>query len=129
MPQAHFGPIKVSDGFADERVLYLSDIFPTAWQALAYADVDTDGTLAVIGLGPVGQLCGRVAKQQEVERVIGVDLVPERLALANSYGIETVDMSQVDNVAEAIIELTGGRGAEPFVDKFASTGFMRCARR
>ncbi|MBA3991087.1 MAG: glutathione-dependent formaldehyde dehydrogenase [Propionibacteriales bacterium] len=116
VPQAHFGPVKVPDGVADDRLLYLSDILPTAWQAVAYADVDSDGTLAVIGLGPVGQLCARIARHQGIERVIGVDLVPERLALAKSHGVETVDMSQVDDVADALIELTDGRGADGVID-------------
>jgi threonine dehydrogenase-like Zn-dependent dehydrogenase len=75
VPQAHFGPIKVPAGAADERYLYLSDILPTAWQAVAYADVPAGGTLAVLGLGPVGQLAARIALHQGVERVIGVDRV------------------------------------------------------
>jgi threonine dehydrogenase-like Zn-dependent dehydrogenase len=63
VPQAQFGPIKVPDGIPDERFLYLSDILPTAWQAFEYADVPADGTLAVLGLGPVGQLTARIALQ------------------------------------------------------------------
>ena len=116
VPQAHFGPIKVPDGFADERFLYLSDIVPTAWQAVAFADVPPGGTLAVIGLGPVGQLCGRIGRLQGVDRVIGVDSVPERLALAARYGMESVDTGEVANVADALIELTGGRGADAVID-------------
>ena len=80
VPQAHFGPIKVPDAHTDERFLYLSDILPTAWQAVAYADVPRGGTLAVLGLGPVGQFCARIGRHLGAERVIGVDLVPERLA-------------------------------------------------
>ncbi|HLK94626.1 MAG TPA: alcohol dehydrogenase catalytic domain-containing protein, partial [Nocardioidaceae bacterium] len=86
VPQAHFGPVKVPDDVSDERFLYLSDILPTAWQAVAYADVPTGGTLAVLGLGPVGQLACRVALHQGVERVIGVDPVADRRALAAAYG-------------------------------------------
>jgi threonine dehydrogenase-like Zn-dependent dehydrogenase len=115
VPQAHFGPIAVPDGVPDERFLYLSDILPTAWQAVAYADVPEEGTLAVFGLGPVGQLCARIGVHQG-RRVIGVDRVPERLELARKHGIETVDLSDDDNVAEAILELTGGRGADGVVD-------------
>jgi threonine dehydrogenase-like Zn-dependent dehydrogenase len=115
VPQAHFGPIKVPDGVPDERFLYLSDILPTAWQAVAYADVPEEGTLAVFGLGPVGQLCARIGVHQG-RRVIGVDRVPERLELARKHGVETVDLSEHDNVAEAILELTGGRGADGVVD-------------
>ncbi|MBA3233035.1 MAG: zinc-binding dehydrogenase, partial [Propionibacteriales bacterium] len=116
VPQAHFGPIKVPDGFPDERFLYLSDILPTAWQGVVYADVDKDGTLAVLGLGPVGQLCTRVARHLGISRVIGVDLVPERLSAAKDHGIETLDLREVDDVAEALIELTGGRGPDGVID-------------
>jgi threonine dehydrogenase-like Zn-dependent dehydrogenase len=113
VPQAQFGPIKVPDGVADERALYLSDILPTAWQGVMYAGLDPDGgeTLAVLGLGPVGQLATRIAKLQG-HRVIGVDLVPERLALARRHGIETLDISEVDDVAAALLDLTGGRGPD-----------------
>jgi threonine dehydrogenase-like Zn-dependent dehydrogenase len=115
VPQAHFGPITVPDGVPDERFLYLSDILPTAWQAVAYADVPEEGTLAVFGLGPVGQLCARIGVHQG-RRVIGVDRVPERLELARKFGVETVDLSEHDDVAEVVLELTGGRGADGVVD-------------
>ncbi len=91
VPQAQFGPVKVPDGVADERYLYLSDILPTAWQAFEFADVAEGDTLAVFGLGPVGQLTTRIAAHRGV-RVVGVDLVPERLALAAQRGAETVDL-------------------------------------
>ena len=116
VPQAHFGPIKVPDGFEDERFLYLSDILPTAWQAVAFADVEKDGTLAVLGLGPVGQLCARIARQWGIERVIGVDLVPERLDLAAQHDIETLDLTKVDDVSAALLELTNGRGPDGVID-------------
>ncbi|WP_030526722.1 zinc-dependent alcohol dehydrogenase [Phycicoccus jejuensis] len=112
VPQAHFGPVKVPDEHPDTRFLYLSDILPTAWQGVRYADVEPGGTLAVMGLGPVGQLATRIAKQLGVDRVIGVDLVPERLALAQRYGIETVDLREVDDVPGALLDLTGGRGPD-----------------
>jgi threonine dehydrogenase-like Zn-dependent dehydrogenase len=115
VPQAHFGPITVPDGVPDERFLYLSDILPTAWQAVAYADVPEEGTLAVLGLGPVGQLCARIGVHQG-RRVIGVDRVPERLELARKFGVETLDLSEHDDVAEVVLELTGGRGADGVVD-------------
>jgi threonine dehydrogenase-like Zn-dependent dehydrogenase len=112
VPQAQFGPIKVPEGPADQRFLYLSDVLPTAWQGVVYADVPEGGTLAVIGLGPIGQMAARIAKHQGVERVIGVDLVPERLALAERYGIETLDTNGTGDVAEALLEMTGGRGPD-----------------
>ncbi len=116
VPQAQFGPIKVPTDGPDTQYLYLSDILPTAWQAVKYADVPQGGTLAVIGLGPVGQFCTRIAQQLGVERVIGVDLVDERLELARRRGTEVLDYRQVDDVAEALIELTSGRGPDATID-------------
>jgi threonine dehydrogenase-like Zn-dependent dehydrogenase len=115
VPQAHFGPIKVPDDGPDTRFVYLSDILPTAWQAVAYADVPAGGTLAVLGLGPVGQFATRIAANRGI-RVIGVDLVAERLALAERHGVEAVDVREVDDVAEALIEMTDGRGPDATVD-------------
>ena len=86
VPQAQFGPVKVPAGVPDEQYLYLSDILPTAYQAVAYADVPDGGTLAVLGLGPVGQMAVRIARHLGVERVIGVDPVPERRAAAERFG-------------------------------------------
>jgi len=116
VPQAHFGPVKVPHEHSDQRFLYLSDILPTAWQAVQYADVPEGGTLAVIGLGPVGQFASRIALQRGVERVIGVDLVPERLALAQAHGVEVLDTRSVDDVAATLIELTSGRGPDAVVE-------------
>ena len=116
VPQAQFGPITVPSHAADERYLYLSDILPTAWQAVAYADVPDGGTLAVLGLGPVGQLAARIARHLGVERVIGVDRVPERLALATQYGIEVLDLDEVDDTAATLIDLTDGRGPDAVVE-------------
>lgn len=116
VPQAHFGPIKVPHEHPDQRFLYLSDIIPTAWQAVTYADVPPGGTLAVLGLGPVGQFAARIARHLGADRVIGVDLVTERLALAAAHGIEVLDSRSVDDVAATLIELTGGRGPDAVVD-------------
>jgi threonine dehydrogenase-like Zn-dependent dehydrogenase len=116
VPQAHFGPIKVPDDHPDERFLFLSDILPTAWQAVAFADLPADGTLAVLGLGPVGQFAARIGRHLGAARVIGVDSVPERLDMARRHGIETLDTREVDNVAEALIELTSGRGPDGVID-------------
>ncbi|MGQ0629826.1 MAG: zinc-dependent alcohol dehydrogenase [Sporichthyaceae bacterium] len=116
VPQAHFGPVKVPDGFTDERFLYVSDVVPTAWQAVAFADVPKGGTLAVLGLGPVGLMAARIALHLGVERVIGVDLVPERLARARDGGIETVDLSAVDDVTDVLLDMTDGRGPDAVVE-------------
>jgi threonine dehydrogenase-like Zn-dependent dehydrogenase len=116
VPQAQFGPVPVPPDHSDQRFLYLSDILPTAWQAVQYADVPSGGTLAVIGLGPVGQFAARIGRQLGAERVIGVDLVPERLALAAAHGVETLDLRAVDDVAATLIEMTGGRGPDSVVE-------------
>jgi threonine dehydrogenase-like Zn-dependent dehydrogenase len=116
VPQAHFGPIKVPEGPPDERFLYLSDVLPTSWQAVAYADVPRGGTLGVWGLGPIGQMCARIALHQGAGRVIGVDNVPERLTMAAMHGVETVDYSAVDSVRDVMLELTGGRGVDAAID-------------
>jgi threonine dehydrogenase-like Zn-dependent dehydrogenase len=116
VPQAHFGPIKVPNEFPDERFLYLSDVLPTSWQAVKYADLTPGCTIAVIGLGPIGQMSARIAKYLGAERVIAVDSVPERLEMARRHGIETVDESATDDVAGAIFDLTNGRGADGVVE-------------
>ena len=116
VPQAQFGPVKVPEGAPDEQYLYLSDILPTAYQAVAYADVPAGGTLAVLGLGPVGQMAVRIARHLGVERVIGVDPVPDRRAAAGRFGAETLDPGAAGNTAAALIELTGGRGPDAVID-------------
>ena len=116
VPQAHFGPIKVPDGFPDERFLFLSDVLPTSWQAVAYADVEPGSTVAVIGLGPIGQMCARIARHVGAGRVIAVDSVPERLAMARRHDIDVIDYSQVDDVPAAIYDMTDGRGADGVIE-------------
>ncbi|AKT50315.1 zinc-dependent alcohol dehydrogenase [Arsenicicoccus sp. oral taxon 190] len=116
VPQAQYGPVVLPTDGPDERYLYLSDILPTAWQAAKYADIEPDSTVAVYGLGPVGQFAARSALQLGAGRVIGVDRVDERLELAKVYGVETVDLRTVSDPAEAIKELTGGRGADSVIE-------------
>ncbi|MFC5137564.1 zinc-dependent alcohol dehydrogenase [Actinomycetospora rhizophila] len=115
VPQAQFGPIKVPDGPADERFLYLSDVLPTAWQAVEYARVPDGGSVAVFGLGPIGQMASRIARHRGY-RVIAVDSVPERNAMARRHGIEVVDAGTVDDVTTAIRDLTDGRGTDSAID-------------
>jgi threonine dehydrogenase-like Zn-dependent dehydrogenase len=115
VPMAQFGPIKVPNGPPDERYLYLSDILPTAWQAVEYAEIPPGGSVTVFGLGPVGQFCTRIAKHRGA-RVIGVDYVPERREMARRHGIEVLDPGEHDNVPEAVRELTSGRGSDSVID-------------
>ena len=119
VPQAQFGPIKVPEGPPDDRFLFLSDVLPTAWQAVEYADVPEAGSVAVFGLGPIGQMAARIAKHNG-SRVIGVDLVADRLELARSWEIETIDVSDCagDQVAigDQLRALTDGRGPDSVID-------------
>jgi threonine dehydrogenase-like Zn-dependent dehydrogenase len=115
VPQAPNTTIKVPDGPPDERFVYLSDVLPTAWQAVAYADVPDGGSLAVLGLGPIGDMACRIALHKGY-RVIGVDLVPERLERARSRGVEVLNLENEDDVAEAIRDMTGGRGTDSVID-------------
>ncbi len=116
VPHADFGPVKLPADLSDERFLYLSDILPTAWQGVEYAGVGEGDTLAILGLGPVGQLAVRAAKQRGVERVIAVDLVDERLDLARSWGAEALDARTVKDVAVMLKNMTDGRGPDAVLD-------------
>jgi threonine dehydrogenase-like Zn-dependent dehydrogenase len=116
VPMAHFGPIKVPEGLPDERFLYLSDVLPTAWQAVRYADVPSGGTLAVFGLGPIGLMSVSVARHLGVERVLAVDLVDERLELGRRWGADVIDYREHEDVALEILARTDGRGADSVID-------------
>jgi threonine dehydrogenase-like Zn-dependent dehydrogenase len=110
-------PIKVPEGPADDRFVYLSDVLPTAWQAVAYADVPKGGSLTVLGLGPIGAMAARIARYQGVENVIGVDLVPERLDRARKDGIEVIDLkAHPKDLTDAVRALTDGRGTDSVID-------------
>jgi threonine dehydrogenase-like Zn-dependent dehydrogenase len=116
VPQAHFGPIKVPESGPDERYLFLSDVLPTAWQAVDYAAIPKGGSVAVFGLGPIGQMSARIARHQGAEKVFGIDNVPERLEMARRNGIEAIDTDNHGDIAAAIRELTDGRGPDSTID-------------
>lgn len=113
VPLADYNHIPVAPDLPDERYLFLSDILPTAWQGVEYAQVPEGGTLAVMGLGPVGQFVSRVGRHRGY-RVLAVDPVPERRAMAERHGIETFDLT--DTVVEELRDLTEGRGVDSVVD-------------
>jgi threonine dehydrogenase-like Zn-dependent dehydrogenase len=116
VPQAQFTHIKVPDGPADERFVYLSDVLPTAWQAVEYAGIPQGGTVVVLGLGPIGDMASRVAAHHGA-RVIGVDLVPERLERLRARGIEVVDLRDHEkDLGDAIRDMTDGRGPDSVID-------------
>ncbi len=118
VPLANYMPIKVpeeAEGLSDERFVYLSDVIPTSWQAVEYAGIPEGGSVAVFGLGPIGQMSSRIAHHRG-HRVIAVDLVPERIEMARRYGIEVLDSNDHDDVPEAIREMTDGRGPDSVID-------------
>jgi threonine dehydrogenase-like Zn-dependent dehydrogenase len=116
VPQAQFTHIKVPQGPSDDRFVYLSDVLPTAWQSVAYADVPDGGSVTVLGLGPIGDMAARIAQHQG-KRVVAVDLVPERLARAQARGIETLDLNEhEDDLGDVIRDLTDGRGTDSVID-------------
>jgi threonine dehydrogenase-like Zn-dependent dehydrogenase len=116
VPQAQFTHITLPDGPPDDRFAYLSDILPTAWQGVEYANVPEGGALVVLGLGPIGDFACRIA-QHKGYRVIGVDRVPERLARVRARGIEVIDLSEHEaDLGDAIRDMTGGRGPDSVLD-------------
>jgi threonine dehydrogenase-like Zn-dependent dehydrogenase len=115
VPQAQFGPIKVPEEGPDERYLFLSDVLPTAWQAVEYAAIPDGGSVAVFGLGPIGQMCARIARHKGA-RVYGIDNVPERLAMAARHEIETLNHDDFEDISEPLRELTDGRGPDSTID-------------
>jgi threonine dehydrogenase-like Zn-dependent dehydrogenase len=96
--------------------VYLSDVLPTAWQAVEYAAIPPGGSVLVLGLGPIGDMCARVALHRGAGMVIGADLVAERLARASERGVQVLDLSAVDEPTEVICDLTGGRGPDAVID-------------
>ncbi|CAM5641869.1 zinc-dependent alcohol dehydrogenase [Streptomyces purpurascens] len=132
VPQAQFGPIKVPEGPPDDRFVYLSDVLPTAWQAVAYADVPQGGSVAVLGLGPIGDMACRVARLRGAGRVFGVDRVPERLRRARARGVETYDLRSFDDEKElvaAIRDETDGRGFDAVIDAVGTEAHGSAAAR
>jgi threonine dehydrogenase-like Zn-dependent dehydrogenase len=110
-------PIVVPQGPPDDRFVYLSDVLPTAWQAVEYAAVPKDGSLVVLGLGPIGDMCTRIALHRGARQVIGVDLVDERLDRARRNGVHALDLrSHQKDLTDAIRDLTDGRGPDAVID-------------
>ena len=116
VPFANYGPIPVPEGPPDSRFLFLSDVLPTAWQGVEYAEIPPGGTVGVWGLGPIGQMAARIALHRGAGRVLAIDSVPERLAMARRHGIETIDFEGVDSVVEVVRDLTDGRGVDSAID-------------
>ena len=103
------------DGPPDERFVYLADVPPTAWQAVEYVDIPDGGSVAVLGLGPIGDMSARIAAHRGA-RVIGIDVVPERLERSRRRGVEVVDLDVEDDVVGFVQEITDGRGPDAVID-------------
>jgi threonine dehydrogenase-like Zn-dependent dehydrogenase len=118
VPHADYGPIKVPEGPPDDRFVYLSDVLPTAWQAVDYASIPKGGSVVVLGLGPIGDMCCRVARYRGAQSIIGLDLVPERLERARRYGVDVIDVGahETDDIVELVRSSTDGRGADAVID-------------
>jgi threonine dehydrogenase-like Zn-dependent dehydrogenase len=120
VPLADYMAKKVPEGPPDERFLYLSDVLPTAWQAVKYANIPQGGSVAILGLGPIGDMASRVAMHMGAGKVIGLDLVPERLARAQQNGVDVIDISEYEKdnqaLAATVREMTNGRGPDAVID-------------
>jgi threonine dehydrogenase-like Zn-dependent dehydrogenase len=116
VPFADVGPIKIENGFTDEQVLFLSDIFPTGYMAAENCNIRPGDTVAIWGCGPVGQFAIRSAFLLGAERVIAIDRISERLRMARDGGAETIDYELVDSVIDMLKEMTGGRGPDACID-------------
>lgn len=117
VPYADVGPIKVPVNLPDDKVLFLSDVFPTGFMAAENANIEAGGTVAVWGCGPVGQFAIRSAWMLGSGRVIAIDHVPERLAMAKNFGgAEIIDSFDPDEVYERLMEMTAGRGPGSCID-------------
>jgi threonine dehydrogenase-like Zn-dependent dehydrogenase len=115
VPFADVGTLKVPSTLSDEQVLFLSDIFPTGYMGAEMCNIKPGDTIAVWGCGPVGQFSIRSAFMLGAERVIGIDRFPERLAMAEAGGAETINYEEV-NTYDALMEMTGGRGPDGCID-------------
>ena len=109
-------PIKVPDAPLDDRYVYLSDVLPTAWQAVQYAGIPEGGSVLVLGLGPIGDMATRIAKHLGAGQVIASDVVPERLARARRNGITVIDSTKQADVVARVRDLTDGRGPDAVID-------------
>jgi threonine dehydrogenase-like Zn-dependent dehydrogenase len=116
VPQAQYGRIKVPEGPPDDRFVYLSDVLPTAWQAVEYANIPQGATVLVLGLGPIGEMSCRIAQHRGAGTVLAVDLVPDRLDRARSHGVDAINLEDAGDLAGLIREKTDGRGPASVID-------------
>jgi threonine dehydrogenase-like Zn-dependent dehydrogenase len=124
VPHADVGPIKIESGLSDEKVLFLSDIFPTGYMAAENAEIERGDTVAVWGCGPVAQMAIQSCWMLGAGRVIAIDRVPERLDMASAHGkAETINFNK-EEVYERLNAMTEGRGPEPFGRRISCAAFI-----
>jgi threonine dehydrogenase-like Zn-dependent dehydrogenase len=117
VPFADVGPIKIPDTITDEQALFLSDIYPTGYMAAEACDIEEGDTVAVWGCGPVGQFAMKSAQLLGASQVVGIDRIPERLAMARrECDAVTINFEEVDDVNDALKDITGGRGPDSCID-------------
>lgn len=118
VPHGDYSAIKVPVGPKDDRFVYLSDVLPTAWQAVEYASVPDNGSVVVLGQGPIGNMAARIARLRGAGKVITLDLVPERLERAKKDGFEVLDIRETSakELVDAVMDMTDGRGADAVID-------------
>ena len=121
VPFADVGPLKISEGLPDEKVLFLSDIFPTGYMAAEMCNIQPGDTVAVWGCGPVGQFAIRSCFLLGAERVIAIDRIQERLTMAQSCGAQRINYEETD-VYDALMQMTGGRGPDSCIDAVGMEG-------
>ncbi len=115
VPYADVAPVKVPSGLSDDQLLFLTDIFPTGWQAAVNCDIQPEDRVAIWGCGPVGQFTIRSALMLGAKQVIAIDTVPERLAMARAGGAETIDFAE-GGVIDQLMQKTAGRGPDKCID-------------
>ena len=116
VPMADVGPMVVPDGMTDEQLLFLTDILPTAWQAAEHAEITGGDIVAIWGAGPVGLFTVQCAKIMGAGRIIVIENVPERIALAKKFGATDIIDFEADKVFEKLLEITDGKGADCVID-------------
>ena len=127
VPFADATHIKVPDGISDEKLLFLSDIFPTGWQAAVYCEIQPTDTVAVWGCGPVGQMAIRSAILLGAKQVVAIDRLPERLEMAEAGGAVPVNF-ETESVIERLNDLTDGEGPEKCIDATGTESHVSLAQ-
>ena len=123
VPCADVGPLKIPAGLADEKVVFLSDIFPTGYMGAENCNIQRGDTVAIWGCGPVGQFAIRSALMLGAGRVLAIDRLPERLRMAEDSGAETINYEQVEDVVQTLKDMTGNRGPDSCMDAVGMEAF------